>query len=58
VFFNGFPNALQDISIDVFPEKELRGLSTNFHTCVSVGDLCISTIGQLIFLQQNRQTDR
>jgi hypothetical protein len=41
----------------VFPEKELRGLSPNFHIHVSVSDLYILRIGQHIFLQQNRQTD-
>ncbi len=41
----------------VFPEKELRGLSPNFHIHVSwtVSDLYIPRIGPLIFLQQNRQ---
>ncbi len=40
-----------------FPEKELRGLSPNFHIHVSVSDLYIPRIGPLIFLQQNRQTE-
>jgi hypothetical protein len=40
-----------------FLEKELRGLSTNFHIHVSVSDLCIPWISPHIFLQQNRQTD-
>jgi hypothetical protein len=44
--------------IYVFPEKELRGLSPNFHIHVSVTDLYISRIGPHIFLQQNRQTHR
>ncbi len=44
-------------SIYVFPEKDLRGLSPNFHIHVSVGDLYIPRIGPHIFLQQNRQTD-
>ncbi len=48
----------KEISIYVFPEKELRGLSPNFHIHVSVSDLCIPTIGPPSFLQQNRQTDR
>jgi hypothetical protein len=47
----------KEISIYVFPEKELRGLSLNFHICVSVSDLYIPTIGLPIFLQQNMQTD-
>ncbi len=29
----------------IFPEKELRGLSPNFHVYVSVSDLYIPTIG-------------
>ena len=41
----------------VFPEKELRGLSSNFHIHVSVRDLYIPRIDPHIFLQQNRQTD-
>jgi hypothetical protein len=45
-------------SIYVFPEKELRCLSSSFHIHVYVIDLCIPRIGPLIFLQQNRQTDR
>jgi hypothetical protein len=40
-----------------FPEKELRGLSPNFHIRVSLSDLYIPRIGPHIFLQQNRQTD-
>jgi hypothetical protein len=39
------------------PEKELRGLSPNFHLLLSVSDLCTPRIGPHIFLQQNRQTD-
>jgi len=45
------------ISIYVFPEKELRGLSPNLHIHVSASDLYITTIGPPIFLQQNRQID-
>jgi hypothetical protein len=54
-----FPPHCKEISIYVFPEKELRGLRPNFHIHVSVNDLyCtyIPTIGPPIFLQQNRQT--
>ncbi len=48
----------KEISIYVFPEKGLRGISPNFHIRVSVSDLYIPTIGPPIFLQlQNRQTD-
>jgi hypothetical protein len=43
--------------IYVFPEKELRGLSPNFHIHVSVSDLYIPRIGPRIFRQQKRQTD-
>jgi hypothetical protein len=39
-------------------QKELRGLSPNFHIHVSVSDLVIPTIGPPIFLQQKRRTDR
>jgi hypothetical protein len=37
----------KEITIYVFPEKELRGLSSNFLIHVSVSDLYIPTIGQL-----------
>jgi hypothetical protein len=47
----------KEISIYVFQEKELCGLSPNFHIHVSVGDLYIPTIGPPIFLQQNMQAD-
>ncbi len=43
--------------IYVFLEKELCGLSPNFHIHVYVSDLYISRIGPHIFLQKNRQTD-
>jgi hypothetical protein len=42
--------------IYVFLEKELRGLSHNFHSHLSVSDLYIPTFGPSIYLQQNRQT--
>ena len=51
----------KEISIYVFPEKELCGLSSNFHHIhVSVSDLYvyIPTFGPPVFLQQNRQTDQ
>jgi hypothetical protein len=41
----------------IFPEKELRGLSPNFHTHVFVSDLYISTIDLPILLQENMWTD-
>jgi hypothetical protein len=31
--------------VSIFPEKELRGLSPNFHIHVSVSDLYIARIG-------------
>ncbi len=38
----------------MFPEKELRGLSPNFHIHVSVSDfLYLPAIGLLILLQEN-----
>jgi hypothetical protein len=43
--------------IYVFPEKELRGLSLNFHIHVSVSELYISMIGLPILLQENMWTD-
>jgi hypothetical protein len=52
------PPPTKEISIYVFPEKELRDLSPNFHIHVSVSDLHIPTIGPPIFLQQNMQTNR
>jgi hypothetical protein len=48
----------KEIWIYLFPEKELRGLSPNFHTHVSVSDLYIPTFGPPIFLQKNGQTDQ
>ncbi len=39
------------------PEKELCGLSPNFHIHVSVGDLYIPMIGLPILLQENMWTD-
>jgi hypothetical protein len=44
-------------SKQIFPEKELRGLSPNFHIHVSVSDLYIPTIGLPILLQENMWTD-
>jgi hypothetical protein len=41
----------------MFPEKELCGISPNWHIQVSVSELYIPRIGAHIFLQQNRQTD-
>jgi hypothetical protein len=38
----------------IFPEKELLGLSSNFHIHVSVSDLYIPTIGLRILLHRKR----
>jgi hypothetical protein len=43
-------------SKQIFPEKELRGHSLNFHILVSVGDLYIPTIDLPILLQENMWT--
>jgi hypothetical protein len=48
----------KEIWFYVFPEKELRGLSYNFHIYVSVIDLYIPMFSTPIVLQQNRQTDQ
>jgi hypothetical protein len=54
VYYNQFSPALQrDITEklkQIFPEKELRSLSPNFHIHVSVSDLYIPRIGPHIFL--------
>ncbi len=52
-----FKRHRKEILIYVFPEKELCGLSPNFHIDVFVSDLNILKISPSIFLQQNRQTD-
>jgi hypothetical protein len=41
----------------IFPEKELRGFSPNFHIHVSVSDLYFPMIGLPILLQENIWTD-
>jgi hypothetical protein len=54
-------NALQRTNAEnakqIFPEKELRGHSLNFHIHVSVRDLNIPTIDLPILLQENMWTD-
>jgi hypothetical protein len=45
-------------SKQIFPAKELRGLSPNSYIHVSVSDSYIPTIGLPILLQENRWTDR
>jgi hypothetical protein len=54
----GQPMHCKKIWIYIFPEKEVRGLSPNFHIHVSVGDLYIPMFGSPIFLQQIMQTDQ
>ncbi len=41
-----------EISKQIFPEKEYRGLSPNFHIYASVSDLYIPTIGLPILLEE------
>jgi hypothetical protein len=41
-----------EISKQIFPEKEYRGLSPNFHIHASVSDLYIPTIGLPIVLEE------
>ncbi len=36
----------------IFPEKEYRGLSPNFHIHVSVSELYIPTMGLPVFLEE------
>ncbi len=36
----------------IFPEKEYRGLSPNFHIRVSVSELYIPTMGQPVLLEE------
>ncbi len=48
----------KEISIYVFPEMELRGLSPNFHIQVSLSDLNIPTIGPPIFFPAAESADR
>ncbi len=36
----------------IFPEKEYRGLSPNFHIHVSVSELCIPTVGLPFLLEE------
>jgi hypothetical protein len=40
-----------EISKQILPEKEYRGLSPNFHTHASVSDLYIPSIGLPILLE-------
>jgi hypothetical protein len=47
-----------EISKQIFPEKEYRGLSPNFHIHVSVSDLYIPTMGLPILLEEICTVDR
>jgi hypothetical protein len=44
-------------SKQIFPEKELRGFSTNFHIHVSVSDLFVPAIRPPVLLQENMWVD-
>ncbi len=47
-----------EISKQIFPEKEYRGLSPNFHIHAFVTDLYIATIGLPILLEEILYEDR
>jgi hypothetical protein len=47
-----------EISKQIFPEKEYRGLSPNFHIHTSVSELHIPTIGLPILLEEIQYVDR
>jgi hypothetical protein len=47
-----------EILKQIFPEKDHRGLSPNFHIHASVGDLYIPTIGLPILLEEILYVDR
>jgi hypothetical protein len=57
-----FDSALQRQNAEnlkqIFPEEELRGLSPNSYSHVSMSDLYILTIGLPILLQENKWTNR
>ncbi len=57
MFFPTLQGHNTENSKQIFPEKELRGLSHNFHIHVSVSDLYSPTIGLPILLQENMWTD-
>ncbi len=52
VVINTLQRQNTEISKQIFPEKEYRGLSPNFHIHASVGDLYIPTIGLSILLEE------
>ncbi len=45
-------NQYRKFETNIFPEKELRGHSPNFHIHVSVSELYIATVGLPILLQE------
>jgi hypothetical protein len=57
VLYHILQRHITENSKQIFPEKELPGLSPIFHIHVSVSDLHIPTIGLPILLQENMWTD-
>ncbi len=51
-FFSTLQRQNTEISKQIFPEKEYRGLNPNFHIHASVSDLYIPTIGLPILLEE------
>jgi hypothetical protein len=52
IMYSNRMEKLLKIQKQIFPEKELRGLSPNFHIHVSVIDLYNPTIGLPLLLQE------
>ncbi len=50
--YNTLQRQNTEISKQIFPEREYRGLSPNFHIHVSVSDLYFPTIGLPILLEE------
>ncbi len=55
--FTALPRHNTENSKQIFPEKDLHGLISNFHIHVSVSNLYIPTIGVPNLLQENMWTD-
>jgi hypothetical protein len=55
--FTALQRTNNENSKQIFPEKEFRGYSTNFHIHVSLTNLYIPTIDLPILLQENMWTD-
>jgi hypothetical protein len=51
------PTLQRNLNLSI-PRKGIARPQSNFHIHVLVSDLHIPTLGQLIFLQQNWQTDQ